>query len=183
MKTRIARSLAVLALGLLALPGAAAAQQKIGYIDSEYILSKTPDYATVQQQIDRLAQEWQATIESRKREVDEMFRDYQARELLYTNEERQSKREEIMRAEAEVERLRMDYFGPEGQLFTRQEQLMRPIQERILAAVETVAREGGYDYVFDKSGDFLFMYTREQFDLSDDVLQELGIDVESASRN
>jgi len=183
MKTRIARSLAVLALGLLALPGAAAAQQKIGYIDSEYILSKTPDYATVQQQIDRLAQEWQATIESRKREVDEMFRDYQARELLYTNEERQSKREEIMQAEAEVERLRMDYFGPEGQLFTRQEQLMRPIQERILAAVETVAREGGYDYVFDKSGDFLFMYTREQFDLSDDVLQELGIDVESASRN
>lgn len=183
MKTRIARSLAVLALGLLALPGAAAAQQKIGYIDSEYILSKTPDYATVQQQIDRLAQEWQATIESRKREVDEMFRDYQAREMLYTNEERQSKREEIMQAEAEVERLRMDYFGPEGQLFTRQEQLMRPIQERILAAVETVAREGGYDYVFDKSGDFLFMYTREQFDLSDDVLQELGIDVESASRN
>lgn len=183
MKTRIARSLAVLALGLLALPGAATAQQKIGYIDSEYILSKTPDYATVQQQIDRLAQEWQATIESRKREVDEMFRDYQARELLYTNEERQSKREEIMQAEAEVERLRMDYFGPEGQLFTRQEQLMRPIQERILAAVETVAREGGYDYVFDKSGDFLFMYTREQFDLSDDVLQELGIDVESASRN
>ena len=183
MKINIARSLAVLALGLLVLPGTALAQQKVGYIDSEYILSKTPDYATVQQQIDRMAQEWQSTVESRKQEVDEMFREYQARELLYTNEERQSKREEIMQAEAEVERLRMDYFGPEGQLFTQQEQLMRPIQERILAAVETVAREGGYDYVFDKSGDILFMYAREQLDLSDQVLQELGIDVEDTAGN
>lgn len=183
MKMKIARSIAVLALGLLALPGTALAQQKLGYIDSEYILSKTPDYATVQQQIDRMAQEWQSKVESRKKEVDEKFREYQARELLYTNEERKTKQEEIMQAEAEVERLRMEYFGPEGQLFTQQEQLMRPLQERVLAAVETVAREGGYDYVFDKSGDFLFMYTREQYDLSDDVLQELGIDVETAAGN
>jgi outer membrane protein len=183
MKWILSRSFAVFALGLLVLPGTAMAQQKIGYIDSEYILSKTPDYATVQQQVDRMAQEWQTTVEERKEEVDELFREYQARELLYTNEERQRKREEIMQAEGEVESLRMQYFGPEGQLFTQQEQLMRPIQERVLAAVETIAKEGGYDYVFDKSGDFLFMYAREQLDLSDQVLQELGIDVESTAEN
>ena len=49
-----------------------------------------------------------------------------------------------------------------------------------LEAIETVASENGYDYVFDKGGDYLFMYTREQFDLSDEVLEELGIDTEDA---
>lgn len=55
---------------------------------------------------------------------------------------------------------------------------MRPIQDRILTAIEEVATEEGYDYVFDKAGDFLFLFTRSQYDLSDRVLEELGIDVD-----
>ncbi len=164
-------------------PSSVLAQQKIAYIDSEYILSKVPDAASVQQQVDRLAQEWQAEVQRRRDEVEEMFREYQARELLYTNEERQRRKDEIIRTEEEVERLRMQYFGPQGQLFTQQETLMRPVQEKILAAVEEVAQADGYDYVFDKSGDFLFMYAREQLNLSDRVLEELGIDIEGTARS
>lgn len=164
-----------------ALPPSASAQQRIGYVDSEFILNNTPEYATVQQQLDRMAQEWQNELEERRDEVDALFREYQARELLYTSEERQRKRDEIMRAEEEVERLRMQYFGPEGDLFEQQERLMRPIQERVLAAIEKVAEREGFDYVFDKGGDFLFMYAREQYDLSDDVLEELGIDLEGSA--
>lgn len=166
-------------LGVLLLAPAASAQQMIGYVDSEYILGETPEYATVEQQLDRMAQEWQQELEERQAEVDEMFDEYQARELLYTNEERQRKRQDIVRAEEEVERLRMQYFGPEGDLFTQQETLMRPIQEKVLTAIEEVARREGYDYVFDKGGDYLFMYAEEEFDLSEDVLSELGIDVEA----
>lgn len=166
--------------GLLAfVPGVASAQQKIGYVDSEYILARTPEYATIQQQVDRMAQEWQTEVQKQQKEVDRMFQEYQARELLFTSEERQRKRDEILDAEAEVERLRMRYFGPEGELFQQQEKLMRPLQERILAAIEEVATSQGYDYVFDKKGDYLFMYTREQFDLSNQVLKELGIDIEN----
>ena len=174
--------LAVLAIVLFAAVPAAQAQQKIGYVDSELILSKTPEYATVQQQLDRMAQEWQQEVEKRKQEVDGLFREYQARELLYTNEERQRKREEIVKAEEDSERLRMQYFGPEGELFKQQEKLMRPIQEKILEAIEGVAEKEGYDYVFDKGGDYLFMFAREQYDLSEEVLEELGIDVENTQR-
>lgn len=178
MKQQLTLSLllAVITVPFLAVPSTA--QQRIGYVDSEYILGRTPEYTTIQQQLDRMAQEWQQDLEERQDEVDEMFREYQARELLYTNEERQRKREEIMRLEEEVERLRMQYFGPEGDLFTQQERLMRPIQERVLAAIEEVATRENYDYVFDKGGDYLFMFAREQFDLSDEVLGELGIEVE-----
>ena len=181
MKDLIKRSVLMLAVLALGIPAVAYAQQKIGYVDSEYILGQTPEYATVQQQLDRMAKEWQAEVEDRSAEVEEMFREYQARELLYTNEERQRKRETIVQAEGEVERLRMQYFGPEGDLFQQQEKLMRPIQEKILAAIEEVATNEDYDYVFDKGGDYLFMFAREQFDLSQEVLAELGIDIETTN--
>ncbi|MDA0378979.1 MAG: OmpH family outer membrane protein, partial [Bacteroidetes bacterium] len=74
----------VFLLLLMFLPGAASAQQKIGYIDSDYILGQMPEYATVQQQLDRMAQSWQQELDELKEELDEKFRDYQARELLYT---------------------------------------------------------------------------------------------------
>jgi outer membrane protein len=175
---------AVFIAGLFLLTTAAPlqAQQRIAHIDSDLVLSRTPEYATVQQQIDRLAQDWRSEIDQRRREVDELFREYQARELLYTNEERQRKRDEILRAEDELERLRMRYFGPDGELFQQQDNLMRPIQERVLEAIEQVAMREGYDYVIDLSGDFLFLYAREQNDISDEVLTALGLDTDNNAR-
>jgi outer membrane protein len=177
MTTRLL-GLMMLAVGLCLVPATALAQQQIGYVDSQYILEQTPEYATVQQNLDRMAQEWQREVEQQQREVDEMFREYQARELLYTQEERQQKREAIMQAEQQVEQLRMRYFGPEGELFQQQEQLLRPIQEKVLVAVEEVALNEGYDYVLDKSGGVVFLYAPEEHDLSNLVLEELGIDIE-----
>ncbi|WP_457653097.1 OmpH family outer membrane protein [Rhodocaloribacter sp.] len=168
--------------GLFLTASGAQAQQKIAYVDSDYILQRLPEYQTIQNQVDRLMQEWETELKKKKEEVDELFREYQARELLYTNEERQRKRDEIVQAEEEVERLRVKYFGPEGELFQQQDQLMRPLQERILGAIEEVATREGYDFVFDKSGDFIFLFAREQYNLSNQVLEELGIDVDGAGR-
>lgn len=154
------------------------AQQKIGYVDSQYILEQMPEYATVQQKLDRLEKQWEAELQKMQDEVDTMFQEYQARELLYTEEERKQKREQIMQKEQEIEQYRKNHFGPEGELYRRQEQLMRPIQERILQAIDEVARSEGYDYVFDKSGDFLFLFAREEHNVSERVLEELGIDTE-----
>ncbi|NQV73862.1 OmpH family outer membrane protein [bacterium] len=158
------------------------AQQKIGYVDSDFILQAMPNYATIQQQLDRMASDWQKELDQLKKDLDEQFRDYQARELLYTNEERQRRREEIVQAEEDLERLRVKYFGPEGDIFLEQEKLMRPLQEKILQAIDDVATAEGYDYVFDIAGEFVFMFRRAQFDLSENVLLELGIDVASPGR-
>jgi len=180
--TRFLFRISAVALGLVFVTlaaGTAQAQHKVGYIDSDYILNNMPDYATIQQQLDRMAQTWQTELDEAKAELDDKFREYQARELLYTNEERQRRRQEILQEEEDLERLRVKYFGPEGDIFLQQEQLMRPVQERILQAINTVATSEGYDYIFDSAGDFLFMFKRDQYNLSDTVLRELGIDVES----
>jgi outer membrane protein len=137
-----------------------------------------PEFATVQQNLDRLATELERELIEREEEVDAMFQEYQARELLYSQEERQQQREEIVRAEQELERLQDQYFGPEGEFYQQQDEMMRPIQERILASIEEVANEEGYDYIFDRSGDFLFLYAGEEYNLSDRVLEKLGIDIE-----
>lgn len=154
------------------------AQQKIGYVDSEYVLNQMPEYATVQQKLDKLEQKWRSEIQEKQQEVRKLEQEFEARELLYTEEERKDKRRAIQTARKEVERLRQQYFGPEGQLYTRQQDLMRPLQERILKATERVATAEGYDYVVDKTGEALFLYAREEHDLSDRVLRELGITVD-----
>ena len=177
MKRTCIYSSALIAILFVSFASTAWAQQKLGYVDSDYILSKTPEYVTVQQQLDRTADEWNKEIEGLGKEIEEQFRDYQARELLYTNDERQRRRQEIMNAEEDLERLRARYFGPDGEIFSQQEQLMRPIQERILTAIEEVATQEGFDYIFDKSGDFLFLFARDQWDISSSVLEELGIEV------
>ena len=162
-------------LGLWGLAGDAWAQQKIGYVDSESILEELPEYATVQQKLDQLETEWRAEIQSQKEKVQKLKDEYQASELLYTDEERKQKRQAIQEAQKKVEQLRQRYFGPEGRLYTRQKELMRPIQKRVLSATEEVATQEGYDYVFDKSKKVLFMYARDEHNLNKSVLRELGI--------
>ncbi len=157
----------------------ALAQQKIAYVDSERIYDNYPEFSTAQQSLDRIAQQWEEDLAERQDALDEMFQEYQARELLYTADSRLQKQNEIIAAEEELERLRVQYFGPEGQLFEQQEQVLRPIQEKVLIAIEEVAEAEGYDYVFDRGGDLLFLYTNDNLDITDFVLIELGIDIVS----
>lgn len=157
----------------------ASAQQKIGFIDSEAILQRLPEFTTAEREVDRLVQTWQAEIDGKTRQIEEEEREFAARDLLYTDEERERKVAEIAALAQERDNLRRTYFGPEGQLFREQQQKLRPVQERVIAAVETIANEGDYDYVFDRSGDFVFLYTRPRFDLTELVLDELGVGVGS----
>jgi len=174
---RVLLAAAVIALGWGGV-GPVQAQQKIGYVDTQYVLDQMPEYETVQQKLDKLEQQWRSEIEKQRKEVRTLEQEFEARELLYTDEERTRKRQEIEQAQKKVEQLRQQYFGPEGQLYTRQQELMRPIQERVLEAAESVATTDGYDYVVEKKGDAFFLFAREEHDLSDRVLRELGINID-----
>jgi outer membrane protein len=169
------RLLPILLLTLVAAVPATA-QERIAYIDSEAILEQITEYRTVQSNLDRLAQQWQSELNTLQQEVDALVRDFEARELLFTEAERERKRDEIRAKEQELESKRMQRFGPEGEFFREQQRQMRPVQERLLTAIEEVAQAEEYDYIFDKSGDYLFLYARPELDVSDLVLEELGID-------
>lgn len=169
----------VLALMLATVP--ALAQHKIAYVNSDLIYTSYPEFSTAQQSLDRVAQQWELELSERQDALDEMFKEYQARELLYTSETRQQKQNEIIAAEEAIESLRVQYFGPEGQLFQQQEQILRPIQEKVLEAIEKIAEAEEYDFVLDQGGDFIFLYANDRNDITEFVLQELGIDVTRTS--
>ncbi|WP_420457372.1 OmpH family outer membrane protein [Rubrivirga sp.] len=167
----------LLALALLAavLAGPALAQQKIGYIDSADVLAQMPEFQSAQQELERLTQQWQAEVTALTAEADRMADQFAAREILYTDDERQAQQALIGDKRSERDALRSRYFGPQGELFREQQAKLRPAQERLLAAVEAVADDGEYDYVFDRSGDYVFLFTRSRYDLTPLVLEELGI--------
>lgn len=156
-----------------------AQNQKTGYIDSEYILSKMPDYNGIEQRMSTIVQGWNTEISEMDKKIDELTKDLIAKEILYTEEVRKQKREEISTLKSDKDRFVQAKFGAEGEYYKTQETLLEPIQQKIMLAVRAVAERGNFDFVFDRSGDFLFLYTKPNWNLSDQVLKELGIDVES----
>ena len=164
----------------LAVP--AAAQQKLGYVDSERVLALMPEYRTAQQDVDRLAAQWQTEVDAVSQEAATLQADFAARELLYTAEERTRGLSDIAARRQAADALRRRYFGPEGELFREQQTRLRPVQERLLTAIETVATDGDYDFVFDRSGDFVFLYARSRNDVTDRVLDALGLTVGAGGR-
>jgi outer membrane protein len=162
--------------------GLQAQNQKIGFIDSEYILSNMPEYTGIDQRLRQVSQEWQQEIDRMQAEIERLKQEFQAREILFTSEQRQQKLTEIDNKIRDRERFLQSKFGPDGDYFKQQQQLLEPIQLRIVEATDKVAARDGFDFVFDRAGDFLFLYTRPQWNISNEVLLEMGIQVDQPAR-
>jgi outer membrane protein len=162
--------------------GIQAQNQKIGFIDSEYILSNMPEYTGIDQRLRQVSQEWQQEIDRMQAEIERLKQEFQAREILFTSEQRQQKLTEIDNKIRDRERFLQSKFGPDGDYFKQQQQLLEPIQLRIVEATDKVAARDGFDFVFDRAGDFLFLYTRPQWNISNEVLLEMGIQVDQPAR-
>lgn len=149
--------------------------QKIGYIDSNFILSKMPAYNKVQQEMDKYAENWQREIEGLQQELDKLKQDYKAEEVLLTEEMKQKRQVEIAKKGTEVREYQRKIFGYEGMMFKRRQDLMRPIQDEVFTAVEKVSKAKGIQMMFDKSGDLVIIYTNPVHDYTEYVLEALGL--------
>lgn len=148
--------------------------QKYGYIDSEYILTRIPAFTSAQEQLDKLAEEWQNEIEAQYEVIESMYRNYQNERVLLSDEMKRRREEEIVNKEREVQALQRKYFGTEGELFEKRTELIRPIQDQVYKAVSEIAADGSYAVIFDVASSGTLFYTNPRFDLSDDVLKKLG---------
>ena len=169
-----------LVIGLLTLVGtqANAQDQKMGYIDSDYILNNLPEYEGVEKRLNVLAEQWQKELDKMNQEIEELRKEYEAKEILFTEEVREERKKEIQAKIEERDSFKKQKFGPEGDYFSKQKELLNPIQRKVMKAVTTVAEREDYDYVFDRSGEMRFMYTKAEWDLSDEVLLEMGIEID-----
>lgn len=149
--------------------------QKIGYIDSNFILSKMPAYNKVQQELDKQVEVWQKDIEKMHQNVEKLKQDFKAEEVLLTDEMKQKRQADIVKKENEVREYQRKIFGYEGAMFKRRQEMIRPIQDEVFTAVEKVAKTRRIDLMLDKSGDIVMIYTNPVHDYTEYVLEELGL--------
>ncbi len=148
--------------------------QKYAFVDTEYILNRIPSYKAAQEQLDKMAEDWQTEIETMYSEIEKMYKDFQSEKVLLTEEMKIRREEEIINRENEVKQLQQKYFGRDGSLFKKRQELIKPIQDELYRAVKEIAAEGSYAVIFDTASGANMLYTNPKYDKSDDVLEKLG---------
>ncbi len=149
--------------------------QRFGYIDSEFILGRMPEYKKAQEEINRLSELWEKEILNMSKNIESMYRSLQAEQVLLTEEMRKERLDAIARKEAELKEYQRKVFGAGGLFFLKKEELIKPVQDKIWDAVDKVAKKNNLAIVFDKAGELIMVYTDPRFDYTDFVLEELGL--------
>ncbi len=149
--------------------------QKFGYIDTNFVLSKMPEYAKAQSEIDQLSSGWQKEVEDMSKNVETLYSSLKAEEVLLTDEMKGERMDVIHKKEAELKEYQRKVFGFGGLFFLKKQELIKPLQDKVFEAVEKVAKQNRLAIIFDKSGELVMIYTDPRHDYTDFVLEELGL--------
>ena len=148
--------------------------QKFALIDMEYLLKNIPAYETANEQLNQISKKWQAEIDSKYTEVQNMYKNYQTEAVFLSDEMKKRRETEIVEAEKALQELRRKYFGADGELFKKRESLLKPIQDEIYNAVKDIADDKGYQLILDRASGANIIFASPKIDISDDVLSKLG---------
>ena len=143
--------------------------QKFALIDMEYILKQIPAYEQANQKLETLSKQWQSEVEAKA-----LYESYQSTAAKLTAAQKTAKEDAIVAKEKEAAELRKKYFGPEGEIMKKREELIGPIQDTVYDAVKTVAVQNGYDVIFDRASAQSMIFASPRIDVSDVVLQVLN---------
>ena len=149
--------------------------QRYAVIDTKYILDKMPEYKTAQKQLDDTAARWQKDIDNIQQTLEKMYRDYDAEQVMLSDELKKKREDQLFEKEKSVRDLQRQRFGFEGDLFKKRQELIKPIQDRVYNAVQKLAVQRGYDFILDKSEGITVIFADPKLEKSDDVLKELGV--------
>jgi outer membrane protein len=148
--------------------------QKFAYVDTDYILTKVPEFVQAEEKINEFSKQWQSEIEAAYQDVEQMYRTYQSEQVLLTSEMKTKREESIIEKEKSVQTLQQKYFGTQGELYKKRQDLIKPIQDRIFDAVQQLAATNKYSIIFDASSDLIMLYSNPDLDKSDKVLELMG---------
>lgn len=163
----------LIAISILLISLRVDAQLKIGYVDSDTIMKEYADAQDAQKKLDGLIAEWQAQLTKLDREFKARYDDYEKRKLIMSEQKRVDTEKELVRLEDNIAKFRQEKFGANGELFKKQEEIMKPIQNKIFNVIKEYSQKEGFDFVFDRSGDILFLYAKEDYDITLKIIEKL----------
>lgn len=149
--------------------------QKYAYVYLEYILGNIPAYKSAQSKLEEFSVNWQKEIEAMYTQIDKMYKDFQAEKVLLSDDMKTKRENEIVQKEKDAKDLQKKYFGKDGELYKKRQELIKPIQDDVFNAVKQIAIEGNWAIIFDTANTSVVMlYVDPKYDKSDDVLKKLG---------
>ncbi len=152
----------------------AAISQKYAYVDTEYILKNIPAYEAATDQLTELSKQWQKDIDAQYEDIDKMYKDFQIEKILLSDEMKTKRETEIITKEKQVKEKQKKYFGKDGDLFKKRQELIKPIQDEVFNAIKDIAANESYAVIFDSAGSLTMLYVDPKYDKSDEVLEKLG---------
>jgi outer membrane protein len=150
-------------------------QLKIGYVDSDTIMDKFPDAQDARQKLDAIIQEWQTELTKIEGNWKTKYDDYEKRKLIMTDQTRVETEAELVKLEKQISEYREKKFGTNGELFLKQDEIMKPVQNKVFTAIKDVAKDENLDFIFDRSGDVMLLFAKDQYDVTALVLEKLKL--------
>ena len=163
--------IATVMMTLFALSGYA---QKYALVDMEYILKNIPQYEMANEQLNQVSLRWQKEVETKSKEAETLYKNYQSDMVFLTDEQKKKKEEEVVAKEKEAAELQSKYFGPQGELYKKRQSLMEPIQNDIYEAIKKISEEKGFQVIFDWASSAGIIFASPRIDISNEVLDKLG---------
>ena len=157
------------------LMGVVATAQRYAVIDSKYILEKLPEYKESQTKLNQFSAQWQQEIERKQTDLDKMYKDFDAEQVMLSDDLKKKREDELYNKEKEVRDLQKKRFGFEGDLFKKRQELIKPIQDKVYTAIQKLAVDKTFDFILDKSEGITVIFADPKLDKSDDVLKFLGV--------
>jgi len=149
--------------------------QRYAVIDSKYILEKLPEYKESQTKLNQFSAQWQQEIEKKQADLDKMYKDFDAEQVMLSDELKKKREDELYNREKEVRDLQKKRFGFEGDLFKKRQELIKPIQDKVYTAIQKLAVDKTFDFILDKSEGITVIFADPKLDRSEDVLKLLGV--------
>lgn len=159
------------AAALLMIAVGANAQQKVGYVNSTKIFSEIPEAADAQKKLEAIAKPVQDEIEKREKEIDNKLNEYKQKEALMNDAAKRTAQQEIYDMD---QKLREYKLQKNEELGKQQDKIINPIKEKILKAIEAVAKAEKYTFVFDQTENVrVLLYGDPREDLTNRVIDRL----------
>ena len=149
------------------------AEIKIGYVDSNEIMNNFEEVRQVQVDLEKEQRRLEGDFNNLVSRLDSLNQDYERQRLLMSETRRNEKENEITNMEKSIQKFQLDKFGPEGELYRKQNLLLKPVLEKIDKAIQNVGSEQGYDFILDAMSGAL-LYALDSHNLTEDVMDELS---------
>jgi len=147
---------------------------KIGYVDSQVILTQLPAAIKAQGDLDAITNFWASQLDSMTLSYQQGLADYQKQAGTMTDEQKLARQQQLIAMEQNILDFRNKKFSQQsGEIYKKQEEIFAPVKQKIYEAIEVVAKEEGMKFIFDKSGDILLLYADAGFDVTFKVLDKL----------